>query len=121
MLALTVDDSRAMRLILCRMLAECQIDTLQASDAYVALEILEEQRPDLILVDWHMPKMDGVEFIKLIRQKPYFYSGFIMMVTTENNADQIINALNSGADEYLMKPFTKELLEGKLALLGMSR
>jgi two-component system chemotaxis response regulator CheY len=78
-----------------------------------------EPLPDVILVDWNMPEMDGLELIKTIRQDVRFSGTMLLMVTTETETDQMLRALTAGADEYLMKPFTKEGLIDKLQMIGV--
>ncbi len=120
MQALVIDDSRAMRLILRRMLTELGMDVHEASDGLDGLaKLTDGLLPSLILVDWHMPQMEGIDFLAAVRKPPFDFSGRVVMVTTETEAAQIARALDLGADEYVMKPFTKEALTGKLALLGL--
>lgn len=121
MRALVIDDSRVMRLILGRMLDELGFDVTDATDGRDGLRQLEAGLPpDLILVDWNMPEMTGIEFVEAVRTPPYDSSAKVVMVTTETEAAQVRQALESGADEYLMKPFTKDAISEKLALLGLS-
>jgi two-component system chemotaxis response regulator CheY len=116
--AMVVDDSRAMCMILSRSLTQMGYEVCAAADGAEALELL---RPDmeLILVDWHMPRMSGLEFIERLRADPLYASVKVMMVTTETEVDQMVKALATGANEYLMKPFTKEILADKLRILGL--
>jgi two-component system chemotaxis response regulator CheY len=74
--------------------------------------------PDLVLVDWNMPEMTGIEFLEAMRQPPYSCTAKVVMVTTETEIPQVVRALGAGADEYLMKPFTVESILDKLHLLG---
>ncbi len=120
---LLIDDSRTMRRILASMLKQMGCQTISEADSgLAALELLADATaggvPDMVLVDWHMPGMSGVDFVEAVRAKPYDYRGVVMMVTTETEIDQIGRALALGADEYLMKPFTQEVLAQKLGLLG---
>src|SRR4051812_17530211 len=75
--------------------------------------------PDVILLDWNMPAMNGYEFLCAVRRQEEYSKVPIIMVTTETEAEQITSALNAGANEYVMKPFTKEVIEEKLQLLGV--
>ena len=77
--------------------------------------------PDVVLVDWNMPEMDGLEFIKAVRRDTRYKGLPVLMVTTETETDQMLRALTAGADEYLMKPFQKESLVDKLRLVGVVR
>jgi two-component system chemotaxis response regulator CheY len=120
MLALVVDDSRAMRSILTRLLGGLGFDVAQAGDGAEALSVLDAgTRPDVILVDWNMPVMDGLTFIKNVRAREDLRDISLMMVTTESEQGQIVRALAAGAHEYVIKPFTDEVIAEKLALLGL--
>ena len=117
--SLVIDDSRAMRLILGRMLRELGFDVAEASNGREGLERLTAgQPPDLVLVDWNMPEMSGLEFLEAMRRPPYASPAKVLMATTETEIAQVVRALGAGADEYLMKPFTGESLLDKLHLLG---
>lgn len=121
MLALIVDDSRAMRSILTRLLSNLGFDVAQAGDGAEALAVLDAgTRPDVILVDWNMPVMDGLTFIKNVRSREDLRDISLMMVTTESEQGQIVRALAAGAHEYVIKPFTDDVIAEKLALLGLS-
>jgi two-component system chemotaxis response regulator CheY len=120
MKAMVIDDSRAMRLILTRMLEELGLEVAEAENGRIALDRLDAGvEPGLFLVDWNMPEMTGIEFVEAVRRPPYSSSARIVMVTTETEAPQMVEALNAGADEYVMKPFTKESIFSKLELLGI--
>ena len=120
MQALVIDDSRAMRLILGRMLRELDIDVAEATNGRDALSQLDSGlTPDFVLVDWNMPEMTGIEFVEAVRKEPYESTARVVMVTTETEVSQIVRALDAGADEYVMKPFTKESICEKLQLLGL--
>lgn len=117
--ALVIDDSQAMRRILSRMLVGTGFQVIEASNGSEALKLLKQPTPiDLILVDWNMPVMNGIEFIRAVRSDSNFDGIRLMMVTTETGADEINMALKAGADEYVMKPFTTETITEKLRLLG---
>jgi two-component system, chemotaxis family, chemotaxis protein CheY len=118
--ALVIDDSRAMRMILGRMLREKGMEVAEAANGRLALDLLDEGLdPALVLVDWNMPEMTGIEFVAAVRQPPYLSTARIVMVTTETEVPQVAQALAAGADEYVMKPFTKESIFEKLQLLGI--
>lgn len=120
MRALVVDDSRPIRRIEAEILTELGFQTFDAANGRLALESLETHpTPDVILVDWNMPEMDGLEFIRTMRQDKRFAGVVVLMVTTETETDQMLRALSAGADEYLMKPFQKQGLIEKLRLLGV--
>jgi len=121
MQAMVIDDSRAMRLILARIAGQLGFDVIQAGNGQEALDALAglDQTPELALVDWNMPVMNGLEFIIAVRKEPKYKSMTLMMVTTESEQSQIVRALAAGAHEYLIKPFTPDALRGKLDLLGL--
>jgi two-component system chemotaxis response regulator CheY len=118
--ALIVDDSRAVRMILSRTLREIGYETREAGNGREALEVLatEMNTISLILADWNMPEMNGLELLKTVRANPQLSSIPVVMVTTETELDQMNAALDAGANEYVMKPFTKEILVEKLRLAG---
>lgn len=115
---LVVDDSKAIREIERRYLEEMNFIVLEAEQGEEALKVLEEN-PDikLILLDWYMPVMNGFEFLKRVRENPRWDDVKIMMVTTENQQKNILEAIMSGANEYLMKPFDKAMLKVKIQYL----
>ena len=122
MQAMVVDDSRVMRTILTRLLTGMNFTVLQASDGAEALQMLEDgARPDVALVDWNMPVMDGLTFIKRCRANPDYRDLVLMMVTTESEQSQIVRAMAAGAHEYVVKPFTEEMIVQKLGLLGLTK
>jgi two-component system chemotaxis response regulator CheY len=116
--ALVVDDSKAIRQIEKKYLEELGFTVLEAQDGEEALRVLKENQDiSLILLDWHMPVMNGYEFLKRVRENPAWSDIKIMMVTTENQQKSVIDAIMAGANEYLMKPFDKEMLETKIQFL----
>ncbi|MFO0569034.1 MAG: response regulator [Polyangiaceae bacterium] len=120
MRALVVDDSRAMRSILKNALIKEGFDVVEAANGREALDRLRgDARPDLALVDWNMPEMNGLEFISIVRADTGFSTMRLMMVTTETEPEQVRKALAAGADEYIMKPFTRDALQMKLVALGL--
>lgn len=122
MRALIVDDSRPIRRIEGDILKELGFETIEASNGKEALERLQSYPlPDVVLVDWNMPEMDGLDFIRAVRSEARYAGLVLLMVTTETEADQMLRALTAGADEYLMKPFMKEGLVEKLRLVGVVR
>lgn len=121
MLGIVIDDSRAMRRILRKFLEELGFDVLEAGHGREALEVLDgcETVPELALIDWNMPEMNGLEFVVEVRKRPEWRNITLVMVTTESEHSQIVRALASGAHEYVIKPFTKDGMLDKLALLGL--
>ena len=121
MRGLIIDDSKALRKILRSMMERLQFEIVEAKNGQEGLDRLHEQEKlDLILVDWNMPEMNGLEFIRAVRQEPAYRELPILMVTTETNLEQIMTALETGANEYLMKPFDHESLMDKLQGMGFS-
>jgi two-component system chemotaxis response regulator CheY len=119
--ALVIDDSRTIRMILSNTLAELGYQVSQASNGKEALSAVEREDDGfaLFLVDWNMPEMNGLEFVKCLRANPRYSTVPLMMVTTETEMSQMTTALEAGANEYVMKPFTKEIITDKLRLLGL--
>lgn len=118
--ALIVDDSKTMRVILGRILRELEFEVQEASDGREALALLAtKSQPDVALVDWNMPEMNGFELVQAVRANRAFDNIRLMMVTTETERAHVAKALEAGADEYVMKPFTKDAIRDKLALLGV--
>ena len=121
MLALVIDDSRAMRMILRRILVEQGFDVVEAGDGQQALDaVAAGPVPDIALIDWNMPVMNGLEFVSAVRKRPECRQMTLMMVTTESEHSQIVRALAAGAHEYVLKPFTAEAIADKLSLLGLT-
>ena len=122
MKALIVDDSRVMRSILKKFLASEGFSTLvEAGDGAEGLDRLKEVGVvDLALVDWNMPRMNGRDFVVAVRSNRAFSKVRVMMVTTEAEASQMARALEAGANEYVMKPFTTDVLRDKLRILGFN-
>lgn len=120
MQALIIDDSRPIRRIESDILNELGFDTADAANGKQAWQMLQASPvPDVVLVDWNMPEMDGLEFIRSVRGDDRYSEMVVLMVTTETETDQMLRALSAGADEYLMKPFQKEGLVDKLRLVGV--
>jgi two-component system chemotaxis response regulator CheY len=118
MRALVVDDSRFMRELIKRVVSEMGYEVRQAADGLGALALIADGfQPELALVDWNMPNLNGLEFVRRVRQNSSLASMRIIMVTTEVEQHQMIKALDAGANEYVMKPFTPEGLREKLELL----
>jgi two-component system chemotaxis response regulator CheY len=120
--ALVVDDSSSTRMILRKTLEELGFEVREAGNGKEALSLLaNEKKPiSLGLLDWNMPEMDGFELLQKVRDNPEFNSMVIIMVTAETELEHIAEALEAGANEYVMKPFTKDILVGKLELTGMN-
>ena len=118
--ALVIDDSRAMRTIISRILNSVHYDVTGASNGKTGLEKLQDMdQVDLIVVDWRMPVMDGLKFIKTVREGEEYKDLPIIMVTTEIDSPLVEEAIEAGANEYVMKPFSEDVLLRKLTILGI--
>jgi two-component system chemotaxis response regulator CheY len=103
------------------MFTSLDFSVLEAEDGLVALEKIKIlPLPDLVLLDWNMPKMNGYEFLQAIKKDTSYNKVLILMVTTENEMSQVVKALEAGADEYIMKPFEEEALKDKLRIMGLN-
>lgn len=121
MLALVIDDSRAMRGILRSILQNIGFRVAEAGDGKAALAKLREIGvPDVALVDWNMPEMTGIDFVKALRTDPRYDTVRVVMVTTESETARVMMALDAGANEYVMKPFTEDIILGKLEMIGVT-
>jgi two-component system, chemotaxis family, chemotaxis protein CheY len=116
--AMVVDDSKAVRLVISRNLVQLGYQVSTAGDGAEALTQLHEGL-SLILVDWNMPRMNGLEFVQKLRADARYNSVKVMMVTTETEVEQMVRALEAGANEYVMKPFTQEILADKLRTMDL--
>lgn len=112
-----------MRLILKRIVGQVGFEAVEAEDGQAAIELLQatpdEELPELALIDWNMPRMNGLELVMAIRGEARMRQMTLVMVTTEGEQSQIVRALAAGAHEYVIKPFTSEAMVDKLALLGL--
>lgn len=118
--ALVVDDSRAVRMILAKTLRDLGYEVREAANGREALEVMEAEKTAvrLVLVDWNMPEVNGLDLLRQLRRDPELSSVVVVMVTTETEIDQMVTALEAGANEYVMKPFTKDILVEKLQMAG---
>jgi two-component system chemotaxis response regulator CheY len=120
MRALVVDDSSTMRAILRISLKKKGFEVLEAKNGVDALAVLAKSEPvEVMLVDWNMPEMNGFDLLSRVRQDHRYDKTKIMMVTTETGMSEMSNALSAGANEYIMKPFTSDIVGEKLQLLGL--
>ncbi len=119
MKVLVVDDSKVMRVILSRILKEMGHEVVEAGDGQDALKKVEESGGvGLALVDWNMPVMNGLDFVKALRADTRFWQIPVMMVTTETEMGQVQLALQAGANNYVTKPFTPDVIQEKLKSMG---
>lgn len=116
---LIVDDSAVVRMVARRILGELKFVTREAVNGAEALESCTRSMPDAILLDWNMPVMTGIEFIEMLRCMKGGDAPRVLFCTTENEVGRIRQALDAGADEYIMKPFDSEILQTKLDQLGL--
>ena len=120
MQALVVDDSRATRRILKGLLTPLGFEATEAENGQVALDLIEASGEyDLVVIDWNMPVMNGIALIEAIRSDSRHAKMRLLVVSSRTEIDRIREALEAGADEFLMKPFTKESLLSKLELMDM--
>ena len=117
--ARVVDDSAFIRKIAKQILDNIGFEVAEARDGAHALEQCEIALPELILLDWNMPVMSGLEFLHKLRKMPQGDQPKVVFCTTENTRDKIITALEAGATEYIMKPFDQEIIRTKLEQIGM--
>src|SRR5580698_5645174 len=111
MRALLIDDSRTIRIIIRKILTELGLEVVEAGNGLEGLNLLQRTPDvDLILVDWNMPEMNGLDFVIAVRADRAYDPVRIMMVTTETEQGQVLRAMEAGVNEYLMKPFTKDVL-----------
>ena len=116
---LVVDDSSVIRKVSRRILEEMAFRVAEAENGQKALSACQAEMPDAILLDWNMPVMDGYEFLTHLRQLPGGEEPKILFCTTENDVGHISRALHAGANEYIMKPFDKDILAAKLHEVGL--
>jgi two-component system, chemotaxis family, chemotaxis protein CheY len=117
---LVIDDSRVMRIIIGNILREMGMEVIEAGNGIEGLEQLRmNPEVDLVLVDWNMPEMDGLEFIGAVRSRREHDAVRLVMVTTETETEQVMRAFRAGVNEYVMKPFTKDVLVAKINMLNV--
>lgn len=117
---LIVDDSKVIRKVSRHILESLGFEVSDAENGQEGLAKCDEQMSDLILLDWNMPVMNGIEFIRQLRARPNGDQPKVVFCTTENDVDHIREAMSAGANEYVMKPFDHETLEIKLQLIGLA-
>jgi two-component system chemotaxis response regulator CheY len=116
---LVVDDSSVIRKVARRILEGLDFQIVEAENGEEAIETCKRQLPDAILLDWNMPKMDGYDFLRVLRRLPGGDGPKVVFCTTENDVAHIARALHAGANEYIMKPFDKEIVEAKFQEVGL--
>jgi two-component system chemotaxis response regulator CheY len=116
---LIVDDSKVIRMVARRILEELDFSIVEATDGQEALEACEKAMPDAILLDWNMPVMSGIDFLRNLRVSDGGGEPVVVFCTTENDLAHIREAMEAGANEYIMKPFDKEIIESKFVQVGL--
>jgi len=116
---LIVDDSRVVRKVARRILEELEFAIEEAADGQLAMAACERQMPDAILLDWNMPVMNGIEFLRALRQMRGGAAPVVVFCTTENDIVHIQEAVGAGANEYIMKPFDTDIIQAKFQQVGL--
>ncbi len=116
---LVVDDSSVIRKVARRILEDLDFEISEAPDGQKALDACRQMMPDAILLDWNMPVMDGLDFLRALRAEPGGDGPTVVFCTTENDIDHIARAIHAGANEYIMKPFDREIVEAKFQEVGL--
>jgi two-component system chemotaxis response regulator CheY len=117
---LVVDDSRVIRTVARRILENLQFAVTEAEDGMAALRACHEQMPDLIFLDWNLPSMKGVDFVKSVRGQQDGGRPVILFCTTENDSQEIAAGVTAGANDYVLKPFDAAEIRAKLADIGVT-
>ena len=116
---LVVDDSRVVRKVARKILEELRFVCTEAEDGQKAMEACAQAMPDVVLLDWNMPVMEGIEFLRRLRKMTGGDGPKVVFCTTENDLAHIQEALNAGANEYIMKPFDSDIIQTKFAQVGL--
>jgi two-component system chemotaxis response regulator CheY len=116
---LVVDDSKVIRLVAKRILEELGFRIMEAADGGEALRACRANMPDAVLLDWNMPVMTGIDFLRELRKSEGGAAPIVVFCTTENDMSRIREAMEAGANEYVMKPFDRDIIEAKFAQVGL--
>lgn len=116
---LVVDDSKVVRSVARKILEGLEFAVEEAGDGREALEACQQNMPSAILLDWNMPVMSGIDFLRELRDMPGGDAPIVVFCTTENDMSSIQEALGAGANEYIMKPFDSEIVESKFTQVGL--
>ena len=116
---IVVDDSRVVRKVTRRIIEGLGFQCFEAGNGQEAFEMCQKNMPDVVLLDWNMPVMSGIEFLEKLREVDSDHHSRVIFCTTENDQSHIRRAMEAGADEYIMKPFDSEIVKTKLALCGL--
>jgi len=116
---LVVDDSTVIRKVACKILNNLDFETSEADNGQTAIELCQRAMPDGVILDWNMPVMDGINFLRRLRSLPDGDKPTVIFCTTANDVQRISEALQAGANEYIMKPFDSDIFQAKLQQVGM--
>lgn len=116
---LIVDDSKVIRMVAKKILTELEFETAEAADGQEALDACKADMPDAVLLDWNMPVMDGITFLRELRGLDGGDKPIVVFCTTENDLDHIQEAMSAGANEYIMKPFDSDIIQAKFQQVGL--
>ncbi len=116
---LVVDDSRVIRKVARRIIEDLGFEIAEAGDGMEAMAWCRTEMPEAILLDWNMPVMDGIEFLRQLRAEPDGKTPIVIVCTVENEPERIAEALEAGADEYIMKPFDGDIIISKFTQSGL--
>lgn len=118
-LCLVVDDSRVVRKVARKILEDLHFSCEEAEDGVQASDFCAKTMPDAVLLDWNMPNMNGLEFLKKLRAMPGGQAPVVIFCTTENDMSHITDAITAGANEYIMKPFDSDIIQTKFSQVGL--
>jgi len=116
---LIVDDSKVIRMVATKILHDLEFETVEAADGQLAIDACKISMPDGVLLDWNMPVMSGIEFLRELRKMPGGDKPIVIFCTTENDIEHIQEAIEAGANEYIMKPFDSEIIQAKFTQVGL--
>ncbi len=116
---LVVDDSKVVRTVARKILEDLNFSVEEAADGQLACDACERNMPDVILLDWNMPVMNGIDFLRKLRQMAGGDGPVVVFCTTENDMAHVQEALAAGANEYIMKPFDSDIISSKLEQVGV--
>ncbi len=116
---LIVDDSKVIRMVARKILQELSFETIEAADGQQALDECVKEMPTAVLLDWNMPVMSGIEYLRELRKLPGGDEPVVVFCTTENDIEHIQEAIEAGANEYIMKPFDSEIIQAKFSQVGL--
>jgi two-component system chemotaxis response regulator CheY len=116
---LVVDDSKVVRMVARKILEGLNFEIEEAEDGRKAMDVCLKRMPDAILLDWNMPVMSGIDFLRELRKSDGGQTPVVVFCTTENDIAHIQEAIGAGANEYIMKPFDSEIIESKFTQVGL--